>query len=84
MTTKIDPRSATKKAKDAIYAALPVAIIIKPLRFINANTAKVAIKSPTGEVLGYAPSPEYQQARIAADRGNGIFVKTVARQALMA
>lgn len=77
--TKIDPRSANKKAKDAAFAKLP-AIICKPLRFIADNTHRNAIYSPIGELLGFEPSPEYKGARIAADRGNGAMVKSIANK----
>jgi len=77
--TKIDPRSAAKKAKDAAFAKIPPAAIASPLQFIWSNTPKVAITSTDGKVLGYEPSPEYKRARVAAYRGNGALVKSIAR-----
>ena len=77
---RIDPRSPRKRAKDAAFAKLPPAIICKPLRFIADNTHRQAIYSPTGELLGFEPSPEQKRARIAADRGNGVLVKVIANQ----
>ena len=82
--TAIYMTKKTKAAKDAIFAALPVAMIIRPLRFIEANTFKTPIKSPLGVTIGYEPSIKYQIASKAAKRGNGARVKMIARQVLAA
>ena len=76
--------SSRRAAQNAAFQALPVALIVKPLRFINANTEKTAIRSPLGKLLGYKPSPEYQSARASADVGNGGRVQALARQVLSA
>ena len=84
MNTKIDPRSPAKKAKDAAYAKLGPALILKPLRYIAANTAKYPITGTTGEVLGYRESLTTQTAREWAKCGNGLKVKALARKIALA
>lgn len=78
MTKKIDPRSATKKAKDAAYAKLPPAIICKPLRFIGEHTNKLVDDPAGGRRIEL--SPEYLAAKDAAKRGEGDYVKRIAHR----
>lgn len=84
MTKNTDPRSAIKKAKDAAFAKLGPAKVCKPLRFIRANTDKVAITGPLGEHLGWDDSPEYKAARATADLGHGAQVQAQARAIALA
>lgn len=84
MSKKIDPRSAIKKAKDAAYAKLPPAKILKPLRFIRANTERLAITNQAGEVIGFDDSAAYKAAREDADRGHGAYVQAQARAIALA
>lgn len=76
---KIDLRSPKRKAKDAAYAKLPAAIICKPLQFIGHRTA-VKVTDPVTGIDRWEPSPDYKLARVAADHGNGAYVKHVARR----
>lgn len=82
--TKTDPRSEAKKAKDAAFAKLPANLIISPLKFILCKAPKLPILGTRGEIIGYELSPEYKRARIAADRGNGDLVKSIARAVALA
>ncbi len=82
MTKKIDPRSATKKAKDAIYAALPVALIIKPLQFIKAESAYIAHDTKGRPYTAYGVA--YQNAIKDAKHGHGGHVQARPRQFLVA
>ncbi len=69
---KKDKRSDIKKAKDAVYASLPVALIQKPLRLINLKTGEESTK-------GWSVSRLYTMAYKAAKLGNGAVVKQIAR-----
>ncbi len=76
--TKIDPRSAAKKKKDAAYAKLPPAIICRPLQLIAQRTM-VKVTNPATGHDHWEHGPEYKRARIKASRGDGGFVKQMAR-----
>lgn len=82
MPNKIDTRSATKKAKDAIYAALPVARIVKPLQCIKEQTSYIAHNSKGQPYT--ALSGEYWAAFEEARNGQGAYVQAMARQVLAA
>lgn len=54
------------------------AIICKPLQFIRERTM-VQVTNPSTGHTHWENGPEYRRARIAADRGNGALVKSMAR-----
>jgi len=76
---KILPR----RAKDVAFAALPPAIICKPLRFIREQTAIKVTDTATG-TEHWAPGPEFERARKLADVGDGGAVQSMARRLALA
>jgi hypothetical protein len=77
MKQKIDQRSATKKAKDAVYAALPIAYFTHPLKFIRNNDGKMIDDPKQGKV--WEDGKYYHLAHLAAEAGLGNGVTRIAR-----
>lgn len=77
-------KKLTKTQKQAAWRAIPPAIICKPLRFIRANTERLAITNQAGDIIGYDDSAAYKAARATADRGHGAHVQAMARAIALA
>ena len=77
MKQKIDPRSANKKAKDAIYAALPIAYFERPLKYIRTADGKMIDDPKQGKV--WENGKYYNLAHLAAEAGLGQGVTRIAR-----
>ena len=63
----------TRKEKNDRYAALPPAMMVRPLRFIKSRSK---IVDGDGKVSGYTTN--YVVAKQAALYGDGAFVKSIA------
>ncbi|WP_019573421.1 hypothetical protein [Curvibacter lanceolatus] len=77
--TKIDPRSAIKKAKDSAYAKLGPAKILKPLKFIREAVGVYVLIPGTGQ-KEWVDGTAYHEAKHNANSGRGAAVQTAARK----
>lgn len=68
----------SKVQKRVSFEFMPPAIICKPLQFIRSRTMVKTANPATGH-SHWSEGPEFTSARHAANRGNGAFVKQMAR-----
>lgn len=69
----------TKAEKQARWVATPVAKVIRPLKYIRAQTMIEEQETVGGPILR-SDSFEYKTARLNTHRGNGEIVQRFARQ----
>ena len=74
----MNKKHLSKVQKRVAFESAPPAIICKPLQFIRSRTMVKTTNPATGH-SHWSEGPEFTSARHAANRGNGAFVKQMAR-----